>query len=101
VVSAAPNRTALVARVEARRPHPSVGRWDVLSVRVESSAPVEGYRDMVAAEAGRRLEVAVDRDRLPADVDLVGRTVRLTASVAGPGVLTAVPAGDAATVRPE
>lgn len=87
VVSAAPNRTSLVARVEGLRKHSSVDKWDVLTLRVVSAAPVEGYHEMLKASAGDQVEVAIDREWLPAGVDLVGRTVRLSATVAGPDVV--------------
>lgn len=101
VVSAAPNRTALVARVEGRRPHPSVGKWDVLTLRVVSSAPVDGYHDMIRAHPGQQLTVAVDRDWLPAEGDLSGRSVRLSATVAGPDVITVAYADPAVTLLPD
>jgi hypothetical protein len=89
VVAAAPNRTTLVGRVEAIRPHPRVAKWDVLTLVIDSAAQVEGFNDMIRPEPGQRVDVACDRDWLP-DRKLIGATVKLTASVAGPDVTTAV-----------
>ena len=88
MVSAPPNLTELVGRVEQVSPHPSVGKWEILHLRVASTAPIAGWADLVGAQPGQMLEVVIDRDWLPDPAHparLTGATVRVSASVAGPG----------------
>lgn len=89
MVMAAPNRTDLLATVEAQRSHPGVGKWDVLTLRVESAQAVEGYADLIHPVPGQLLDVAVDRDWLPPD-QLPGAVVRVIATLAGPDVIRVV-----------
>jgi hypothetical protein len=98
MVPAAPNRTVLVARVTGQRPHATVAKWDVLALEVLASEPVERYHDMIRAQPGQQVEVAVDREWLPAGRHLAGTTVRLVATVAGPEVLQVAYGEPAVTV---
>src|SRR5690242_17247713 len=90
MVATAPNRTRLLARVEGVRPHPTVDRWILFELVVLAADPVPSYRDMLHAEPGQRLDVAVDRGAVPAGADRPGTTVRVTATLAGPDVVGAV-----------
>jgi hypothetical protein len=67
VVSAAPNLTRVSGTILDRRPHPTLDGWDVVSLAVESTAPVEGLRDLVGprlAKGPSELEVAVPSELL-------------------------------------
>jgi hypothetical protein len=77
-----------------------VGKWDVLTLDVLTSEPVEGYHDMIRARRGQRLELVVDRAWLPPGQELSGATVRLAGTVAGPDVVKVAWADPAVTVLP-
>ncbi len=95
MVSPVENRSLLTARVLGRSAHPTVGRWDVLRVRVEDIAEVEGMPNLLAETAGTEIDLNVDRDQLP-DGPLDGRTLRAPVRLAGPETVVALPAGAAA-----
>ena len=75
MVSAAPNLTRVSGTILERRAHPTLPGWDLVTLAVESTAPVEGQRDLVgprladrltgrAGERPAELEVTVPSDLL-------------------------------------
>ncbi len=71
MVSAAPNLTRVSGTILERRPHPTLAGWDLVTLAVESTAPVEGRRDLVGprlaageGDGAGELEVAVPGDLL-------------------------------------
>lgn len=89
------NATRLDGMVLDRLAHPSVPRWDVLRLAVDSAAPVEGRANLLGETAGSRLQVCVDRDVLP-DGDLRGWHFEGLVRLAGPETVTLARTGDAA-----
>lgn len=100
MVVARENRTDVEGVVTAHAPHPGVDRWELVTLRVERTGPVAGFPDLVTqrvADQGGVLELAVDREALGDDRlggqrpdGLLGRRLRATATLAGPGVVRAV-----------
>ncbi len=90
MTSAAPNRTHLTGHVLARAPHPSVGRWDTLTVEVTGATQVAGERNLLTESVGSRLTLVADRDELP-DGDLAGWRFSGLVRVAGPEVVEVLP----------
>lgn len=90
MVSAAENRTLLSGRVLARAPHPSVGRWDTLTVAVTHAEPVRGERNMLHEAVGSHLTIVANRDELPPG-DLAGWHFSGQVRVAGPDVVEVLP----------
>ena len=56
MVSAAPNLTRVSGTILERRAHPTLPGWDLVSLAVESTAPVEGVRDLVGPRLADRLD---------------------------------------------
>jgi len=81
VVSPPPNLTEVSGSILARRPHPTLPDWDVVSLAVDSSSPVPGVRDI----AGPRLRTPPGEGPPagPPEVDVAVRRDLLGA--AGPG----------------
>ena len=91
MTTAADNRTHLTGRVVSRAPHPTVPRWDQLTVEVAGADPVEGERNMLGETVGTRLTLVANRDELPAG-DLTGWRFEGQVRVAGPEVVEVLPA---------
>jgi hypothetical protein len=53
VVAPPPNLTVVSGRVVARRPHDTLPDWDIVTVAVDSTAPVPGLRDLVGPNLPR------------------------------------------------
>jgi hypothetical protein len=60
------NLSRIAGRVVARRAHPTLTDYDVLRVALESAAPVEGKADLLGAQVGKEIDVAVRRALIPA-----------------------------------
>jgi hypothetical protein len=91
VVSAAPNLTRIAGTVLARRPHPTLSGWDLVTLAVEATSPVEGSRDLVGPRlaespggAPAELEVAVRRELLGDAVPGWHVTARVKVTPDGP-----------------
>lgn len=98
MVSPIENRTVLTGVVMGRVRHPEVDRWDLVRLRVITTAGVAGYPDLLsrrladqaANEPGDQLvTVAVDRSELPTG-ELLDRRLRGQVSLAGPEMIRAV-----------
>ena len=59
------NLSRIAGRVISRRPHPTLADYDVLRVALESATPVEGKADLLGAQVGNELDVAVRRALVP------------------------------------
>ncbi len=90
MVSPMENRSRLVGVVSARSPHPSVERWDVVTVHVTGVEGVPGFANLLGERVGDDVEVALDRTDLPAG-DLDGSQFDGQVTLAGPGVVRVVP----------
>ena len=55
------NLSRIAGRVISRRPHPTLTDYDMLRVALESAAPVEGKADLLGAQVGNEIDVAVRR----------------------------------------
>ena len=60
------NLSIIAGRVIARRAHPTLTDYDVLRVALESAAPVEGKAELLGAQVGKEIDVAVRRALIPA-----------------------------------
>lgn len=92
------NRSQLAGVVRARRPSPDVRRWDVLDVEVTEVRPVEGVADLMSGRVGDVVEIAVDRDALPAE-DVVGRSFEAQVRMSAPGRVIVAPSPESAEAR--
>jgi hypothetical protein len=90
MTNAAPNRTHLIGHVLGRAPHPSVGRWDVLTVAVTGARSVDGERNLLKEAVGSHVTLVVNRDELPSG-DLAGWLFSGQVRVAGPEVVEVLP----------
>jgi hypothetical protein len=90
MTSAAPNRTQLTGHVLARAPHPSVARWDTLTVAVTGAGSVDGERNLLKEAVGSHVTLVVNRDELPSG-DLAGWHLAAQVRVAGPEVVEVLP----------
>jgi len=61
MVQAVENLTQLSGRILARKPHPTLGDYDVVTLQVDGVAAVEGKANLLAARAGGPVEVTVRR----------------------------------------
>jgi hypothetical protein len=64
VAEAIENLTRVTGRILERRPHPRLDGWDVVALAVEATSPVAGKADLLSANIGHRLEVAVRSELL-------------------------------------
>ena len=55
------NLTKLVGAILARRPHPELDGYDVVTVQIERVEPVEGLPNLLAAQPGSQMDVAMRR----------------------------------------
>jgi hypothetical protein len=53
------NLTRIEGTVEARRPHPRLDGWDLVTLAVDGAESVPGQADLLSRHAGGRLELAV------------------------------------------
>jgi hypothetical protein len=95
MTSAAENLTRITGRVLTRATHPSVPRWDQLTLEVSQAASVTGERNMLGETVGTRLTVVANRDELPQG-DLTGWRFDGQVRVAGPDVVEVPPAASGA-----
>ncbi len=82
MVSPPPNLTQVSGSILARRPHPTLPDWDVVSLAVDSSSPVPGLRDIAGPRLLRTPSVAGPPAESP-QVDVAVRRDLLDS--AGPG----------------
>jgi hypothetical protein len=61
VVQMVENQTVISGTVVARKPHATLGDYDVVTVRLEGAEPVPGKADLLGAQMGKTLEVSVRR----------------------------------------
>jgi hypothetical protein len=96
VVAPPPNLTVVSGRVLARRPHDALPDWDAVTLAVDSTAPVQGLRDLVGPNLARtpaaggadseppELVIAVRRDLLGDVAPGWSMTVRVKHTPNGP-----------------
>src|SRR5262245_39772940 len=58
------NLTRIDGHILTREPHPSLGDYDLLNVRVDSAAPVDGRADLLSSKVGQTLDLSVRRELL-------------------------------------
>jgi hypothetical protein len=58
------NLTRLAGTIVARRPHPELRGYDVVTLDIDFASPVEGKANLVAAQAGSRIDVTTRRELL-------------------------------------
>jgi hypothetical protein len=66
MVAPVENLTRLEGTVKARRAHPGLDGWDLVTLAVERAEPVSGQADLLSRHAGSELELAVPRALLGA-----------------------------------
>jgi hypothetical protein len=59
VVAPVDNLTRLTGTLRDRRPHPSLGGWELVALDVQEVEPVPGRADLLSRRRGETLEVAV------------------------------------------
>jgi hypothetical protein len=64
MVQAVENLTQISGTITARKPHPSLSDYDVVTVRLAQAEAVPGKANLLAARAGGDVDVAVRRDLL-------------------------------------
>ncbi len=55
------NLTKIAGAIVARRSHPTLDGYDVVTLQIERIEPVEGYRSLIAAQPASQVEVTVRR----------------------------------------
>jgi hypothetical protein len=58
------NLTRIEGEILARASHPSLGDYDLLNVRIDAAAPVEGRADLLSSHVGETMGFSVRRDLL-------------------------------------
>ena len=79
------NLTQLRGRIVCRAPHPDRAGYDLLTLRVNETLPVEGKADLLGRQRGATLDVAVRSDLLGQAA--VGAHVDLRAKMTPDGAL--------------
>jgi hypothetical protein len=60
------NLTRLRGTIVARRPHPELPEWDIVTVDTEHAEPVEGKANFFPGQSGDKADVAIRRALLGA-----------------------------------
>ena len=58
------NLTRIDGQIMARSQHPALADYDLLEVRIDAAAPVEGRADLLSQFVGQTLGFSARRDRL-------------------------------------
>jgi hypothetical protein len=61
VVQMVENQTVVSGTVIARKPHATLGDYDIVTVRLEGAEPVPGKADLLSPQLGKTVEVSVRR----------------------------------------
>jgi hypothetical protein len=85
VIQVIENLTQIEGTVTARRPHPSLDGYEMVTVRVDQVAAVEGFPSLIAAQPGDHIEIAI-RSALLAPA-ASGAVVRLRAKRTPDGIM--------------
>ena len=85
MVQAIENLTELSGKVLARKPHPRLPDYDILTVEVERANPVAGKANLLAARSAGPLELSVRRALLGATPKIA--RVRCRAKVTPDGAM--------------
>ena len=64
MVQAVENLTKFVGTIVGSEPHPELSDYDNVTVQVEHAQPVEGVANMIAVQAGERMDVTIRRELL-------------------------------------
>ena len=60
------NLTQLAGTIVARRSHPELHEYDIVTLDIDRADPVKGKANLVAAQAGSRIDVTTRRELLGA-----------------------------------
>jgi hypothetical protein len=66
VVQGIDNLTRIDGQILTRAPHPSLSDYDLMDVRIDAAAPVEGRADLLSPYLGQTLGFAARRELLGA-----------------------------------
>lgn len=56
----------MVGTIVASQPHPELGEYDVVTLDIERTDPVEGKSNLLAVDSGSRIDVTIRRTLLGA-----------------------------------
>ena len=55
------NLTQLVGTIVSRQPHPQLGEYDIVTLDIERTEPVEGKTNLLGEQSGSRIDVTTRR----------------------------------------
>jgi hypothetical protein len=85
VVAPIENLTRVTGTIKARSSHPSLAGWDVVTLAVSGTEPVDGTADLLTDQIHGEAELAVRHDLLPDEA--IGSRVSCRAKLTPAGAM--------------